>query len=142
MVVIKRSTRSLDHLIHVLAMLARHVQLGLLFGCRVVQTMMRLALGPLVVYVCEDEAMECTRPPPPERRCSRPEGVDIHIHFGLLFFSSSFQTYQLAHTFNDDIRAPRGGGGGSNREAYTSVEPRSATLLLSAVADLKCYYWL
>ena len=41
-------------------MLARHVQLGLLFGCRVVQTMMRLALGPLVVYVCEDEAMECT----------------------------------------------------------------------------------
>ena len=60
LVVIKRSTRSLDHLIHVLAMLARHVQLGLLFGCRVVQTMMRLALGPLVVYVCEDEAMECT----------------------------------------------------------------------------------
>ena len=44
----------------VLAMQARHVQLGLLFGCRLVQTMMRLALGPIVVYVCEDEAMECT----------------------------------------------------------------------------------
>ena len=41
-------------------MQARHVQLGLLFGCRLVQTMMRLALGPIVVYVCEDEAMECT----------------------------------------------------------------------------------
>ena len=41
-------------------MLARHVQLGLLFGCRVVQTMMRLALGPIIVYVCEDEAMQCT----------------------------------------------------------------------------------
>ena len=42
------------------AMQARHVQVGLLFGCRLVQTMMRLALGPIIIYVCEDEDMACT----------------------------------------------------------------------------------
>ena len=41
-------------------MQARHVQVGLLFGCRLVQTMMRLALGPSIIYVCEDEDMACT----------------------------------------------------------------------------------
>ena len=41
-------------------MQARHVQVGLLFGCRLVQTMMRLALGPIIIYVCEDEDMACT----------------------------------------------------------------------------------
>ena len=34
------------------------VQLWLLFGCRLVQTVMRLAMGPLLVYICKD--FECS----------------------------------------------------------------------------------
>ena len=30
------------------------LQLWLLFGCRMVQTVMRLAMGPLLVYMCKD----------------------------------------------------------------------------------------
>jgi len=33
---------------------ARHAQLYLLFGSRMVQSSMRLAMGPLIVYICEE----------------------------------------------------------------------------------------
>lgn len=37
----------------------RHTQLILLFLARLIQSMMRMCMGPLVVYVCEDEFMVC-----------------------------------------------------------------------------------
>ena len=40
--------------------LARHVQLILLFGSRLVQSVMRMTMGPLVVFICEDTIMDCT----------------------------------------------------------------------------------
>ena len=36
---------------------ARRTQVYLLFGSRLVQTIVRMAMGPLVVYVCEE--MQC-----------------------------------------------------------------------------------
>ena len=37
-------------------MTARQVQLALLFGSRFVQSIMRMCVGPLVIYICEDTA--------------------------------------------------------------------------------------
>ena len=38
---------------------ARNVQLYLLFGSRLVQSIMRMAMGPLLVYMCEDPSLGC-----------------------------------------------------------------------------------
>lgn len=40
-------------------MLARTVQLCLLFGSRTAQTLLRMALAPLIVYICEEPEMTC-----------------------------------------------------------------------------------
>ena len=39
--------------------LARTVQLALLFGSRLFQTVMRTALSPIVGFVCEDADLQC-----------------------------------------------------------------------------------
>ena len=39
--------------------LARTVQLALLFGSRLFQTVMRTALSPIVGFICEDADLQC-----------------------------------------------------------------------------------
>ena len=39
---------------------ARHTQLALLFFARLIQSVMRMAMGPLVGYVCEDLRCEAS----------------------------------------------------------------------------------